>query len=130
MNLKSLLNFHLCVCAAIILAGCATQHVDWNTRIGTFTFDQAVTELGPPDKQAKLSSGQTVADNFSPLGVGLILLLIVLLIVSPTARFIFFQIVLNILANSGSSSSRGGSGGGGFSGGGGSSGGGGASGSW
>ncbi len=70
MNLKSLLNFHLCVCAAIILAGCATQHVDWNTRIGTFTFDQAVTELGPPDKQAKLSSGQTVAEWISRYNTG------------------------------------------------------------
>ena len=58
----------------------------------------------------------------------------ILLIVSPTFRWLFFNVVLNVLASSGSS--RGGyaggsySGGGGFSGGGGSSGGGGASGSW
>src|SRR6476659_1149423 len=58
----------------------------------------------------------------------------ILFIVSPTFRWLFFNIVLNVLASSGSS--RGGysggsySGGGGFSGGGGSSGGGGASGSW
>jgi len=56
------------------------------------------------------------------------------ILVSPTFRWLFFNIVLNVLASSGSS--RGGysggsySGGGGFSGGGGSSGGGGASGSW
>ena len=60
----------------------------------------------------------------------------ILLIVSPTFRWLFFNVVLNVLASSGSS--RGGysgggysgGGGGGFSGGGGSSGGGGASGSW
>lgn len=62
----------------------------------------------------------------------------ILLIVSPTFRWLFFNIVLNVLASSGSSGggysggsySGGGGGGGGFSGGGGSSGGGGASGSW
>ena len=63
----------------------------------------------------------------------------VLLIVSPTFRWLFFNVVLNVLASSGSSSGGysgggysggGSSGGGGFSGGGGSSGGGGASGSW
>jgi uncharacterized protein len=63
----------------------------------------------------------------------------ILLIVSPTFRWLFFNVVLNVLASSGSSrggysggsySGGGYSGGGGFSGGGGSSGGGGASGSW
>ena len=50
------------VLAAALLAGCATtKPIDWNGRIGTYTFDQAVTELGPPDKQAKLSDGKTVA---------------------------------------------------------------------
>ena len=48
--------------AVTLLAGCATtKPIDWNSRIGTYTFDQAVTELGPPDKQAKLSDGKTIA---------------------------------------------------------------------
>jgi hypothetical protein len=47
----------------LLLPGCkSTPKVDWNTRIGTYTFDQAVTELGPPDKSAKLSDGKTVAE--------------------------------------------------------------------
>src|SRR5262249_39371559 len=59
----------------------------------------------------------------------------ILLIVSPTFRWLFFNVVLSVLASSGSSGgsySGGGysGGGGGFSGGGGSSGGGGASGGW
>jgi len=60
----------------------------------------------------------------------------ILLIVSPTFRWLLFNVVLNVLASSGSSGGRysgggySGGGGGGFSGGGGSSGGGGASGSW
>ena len=36
--------------------------MDWNSRIGNYTYDQAVTELGPPDKMAQLSDGKTVAD--------------------------------------------------------------------
>ena len=55
-------NLVMCLAAAILLAGCATQRVDWNSRIGHYTFDQAVAELGPPDKQAKLSDGRTVTE--------------------------------------------------------------------
>ncbi|HEY2328214.1 MAG TPA: hypothetical protein VGI63_00175 [Verrucomicrobiae bacterium] len=51
--------------AALIFAGCATHGVDWNARVGTFTYDQAVVELGPPDKTAKLTDGQNVAEWIS-----------------------------------------------------------------
>ncbi len=48
---------------AAFIVGCqTTKPVNWNSRIGNYTFDQAVTELGPPDKQAKLSDGKTVAE--------------------------------------------------------------------
>jgi len=47
----------------LTFAGCkSTPKVDWNSRVGNFTFDQAVTELGPPDKATKLTDGSTVAD--------------------------------------------------------------------
>ncbi|HMK78327.1 MAG TPA: TPM domain-containing protein [Xanthobacteraceae bacterium] len=69
-------------------------------------------------------------ENTDPVGWVLVLggiVLVILLIVSPGFRWLFFNILVNIALSSGSRSS---SGGGGFSGGGGSSGGGGASGSW
>ena len=45
------------------LAGCATTpKVDWTARMGEYTYDQAVTELGPPTKQTKLADGKTVAE--------------------------------------------------------------------
>lgn len=50
--------------AAVVLAaaaGCATK-IDWNSRVGLYTYDQAVTEMGPPDKSAKLTDGSTVAE--------------------------------------------------------------------
>src|ERR1700743_1669516 len=59
-NLK--LGAMLAALLLVVVAGCATARVDWNARIGTFTFAQAVSELGPPDKQAKLSDGDTVAE--------------------------------------------------------------------
>jgi hypothetical protein len=48
---------------SLLFVGCqSTPPVDWNSRIGNYTYDQAVTDLGPPDKIAKLSDGKTVAD--------------------------------------------------------------------
>jgi hypothetical protein len=47
----------------LFFVGCkSTPKVNWDSRIGTYTYDQAVAELGPPDKVAKLSDGQTVAE--------------------------------------------------------------------
>ena len=48
--------------AALVLAGCVTPKIDWSARVGNYTYDQAVTELGPPDKSAKLTDGTVVAD--------------------------------------------------------------------
>ena len=45
-----------------LLAGCIIRGIDWNSRVGHYTYDQAVGEFGPPDKQARLSDGRTVAD--------------------------------------------------------------------
>jgi hypothetical protein len=53
------------VCVAglvLLLAGCATERVDWAARVGHYTYDQAIAELGPPNKSAKLTDGTQVAD--------------------------------------------------------------------
>ena len=52
----------LLTAAVFLMTGCATQKIDWNARIGNHSFDQAVVELGPPDKQAKLEDGTIVAE--------------------------------------------------------------------
>jgi len=45
--------------ALALLAGCSTTPpVDWNSRIGTYTYNQAVAEMGRPDRQASLSDGK------------------------------------------------------------------------
>ena len=46
----------------VFLTGCAGTKIDWNSRVGIYTYDQAVTELGPPDKSAKLTDGTAVAE--------------------------------------------------------------------
>ena len=56
--LRSMTGF----CLALWLVGCATQRVDWQARVGHYTHDQAVIELGPPDKEAKLADGTVVAE--------------------------------------------------------------------
>jgi len=45
----------------LLLAGCATT-VDWPSRVGTYTYDEAVKELGPPDKSATTTDGILVAE--------------------------------------------------------------------
>jgi hypothetical protein len=47
----------------VVVAGCATKpRADWNSRVGTYTYDDAVKEMGPPDKSAKLTDGTLVAE--------------------------------------------------------------------
>ncbi len=56
---------HFWCLLALLLAGCAsTPKADWNSRVGSYPYDQAVAEMGPPDKSAKLSDGSTVAEWF------------------------------------------------------------------
>ncbi len=51
-----------CLGLVVWVAGCATGRVDWNARVGHYTYDQAVTEMGPPDSHARLSDGVIVAE--------------------------------------------------------------------
>jgi len=55
-------------CAALLLAGCATPGIDWASRAGHYTYDQAVMEFGPPDRVAKLSNGSAVAEWLTQAG--------------------------------------------------------------
>lgn len=48
--------------AVLLLAGCATTRIDWNSRIGQYSYDDAVMELGVPDRQATLSDGSIVGE--------------------------------------------------------------------
>ena len=48
---------------SLVLAGCATRpkvdpHIDWNQRIGSYKYDQAVVELGKPDVVGESSEGK------------------------------------------------------------------------
>jgi hypothetical protein len=48
--------------SAISFFGCASSKVAWAGRVGNYTFDQAVQELGPPERSAKLADGRTVSE--------------------------------------------------------------------
>jgi len=49
------------VLAVAFITGCkTTPQVDWNSRVGSYTYNQALAELGSPEKQTKLSDGRTV----------------------------------------------------------------------
>jgi hypothetical protein len=43
--------------------GCSTNsRTDWNSRIGNYTYAQAIQELGPPDTATKLTDQSIVAE--------------------------------------------------------------------
>lgn len=49
----------------VVYTGCASKpQADWNQRIGIFTFDEAVQELGPPAASTRLQDGTMVAEWF------------------------------------------------------------------
>ncbi len=53
------------IAAALLGVSCAsTPKVDWNARIGSYTYDDAVKELGPPASFATLTDGGAVAEWF------------------------------------------------------------------
>ena len=62
MNKRLMLRSFWFALLVAVIAGCATTHVDWNARIGHYTFDDAVREMGLPDRHGKLSTGQLVAE--------------------------------------------------------------------
>ena len=53
------MRFMLVLIALGTLSSCAG--VDWDARIGSYTYDDAVREYGPPDSEAKLDDGTTIA---------------------------------------------------------------------
>ena len=69
MTNKSAVKF-LWLAFALLIAGCATYETAWDHRVGAFTYNQAVNELGPPDQRATLADGQTEADWISRYSTG------------------------------------------------------------
>jgi hypothetical protein len=47
---------------SILGVGCETcGKADWKSRVGHYSWDQAIEELGPPESEAKTSDGSRVA---------------------------------------------------------------------
>ena len=54
----------------LVGAGCQTmQQVDWEGRIGQFTYEQAVAELGQPTGETKLPGGMRRAEWITNTGI-------------------------------------------------------------
>ena len=46
----------------VVGVGCETYgKADWKARVGQYSWDQAIEELGPPESEAKTSDGSRVA---------------------------------------------------------------------
>jgi hypothetical protein len=55
-------------CVLLVAAGCATNKIDWQSRIGNYTYDQAILEMGPPENIAQLTDGTRVGDWLTSRG--------------------------------------------------------------
>lgn len=70
------LKLSLLLTCLVVLIGCASsKRVNWEARVGNYTYDQVITELGPPDKQTTLSDGRIIADwvtrrSHNSVGIG------------------------------------------------------------
>src|ERR1035438_3068094 len=72
MNLAVKFSLPVILALAIaLLTGCATPPpVDWASRVGHYSYNQAVSEFGLPNRQAKLSDGKVVSKWFFQPPVG------------------------------------------------------------
>ncbi|HEY1788435.1 MAG TPA: hypothetical protein VGJ73_09785 [Verrucomicrobiae bacterium] len=52
---------------ALMLTGCVTP-IDWNARIGVYTYNQAVEDYGPPISLTTLKDGSNVGDWMTQRG--------------------------------------------------------------
>lgn len=55
------------VLAALLIAGCVTP-IDWNARVGVYSYNQAVMDFGSPLAMTRLNDGSTVADWMTERG--------------------------------------------------------------
>jgi hypothetical protein len=63
--MKTLRMARLTLVATVCLMlglGCASTRIDWDARVGNYHYDDAIRELGPPDRHATLTDGSLVAD--------------------------------------------------------------------
>lgn len=59
---RGVLPHVLAIVVAFLLVGCATAKINWAERVGHYHYDQAILDMGPPDRSAKLTDGSTVAE--------------------------------------------------------------------
>lgn len=69
-SVRTVFSWVICLgLLAFLGTGCASRRLDWQARVGTYSYDDAVREMGPPDKSAKLTDGSMVADWMTSRGM-------------------------------------------------------------
>jgi hypothetical protein len=58
-----------CVFLLVLAAtGCSSSKINWAERVGSYTYDQAVLDYGPPDRSATLTDKTVVAEWLTARG--------------------------------------------------------------
>jgi hypothetical protein len=64
--MRSLYHGFLAALVGLLIAGCAsTPKIDWQSQVGSATYDSVVKELGPPDKESRLTDGTLISEWIS-----------------------------------------------------------------
>jgi hypothetical protein len=59
--MKAMISAFGIVLAVLVLAGCVTP-INWQARVGIYTYENSVMDYGPPDKATTLKDGTMVAE--------------------------------------------------------------------
>ncbi len=59
VNFRTLRMIILCLvlCFVLLFLGCGGTTIDWNSRVGTYTLQQAIQDYGEPSGKQVLSDG-------------------------------------------------------------------------
>jgi hypothetical protein len=60
----------LLLVVAGLLCGCSTAAINWDNRVGVYSWQDALTELGSPDRVADLEGGVKAAEWITPRTTG------------------------------------------------------------
>lgn len=71
MNTRRTILFSTLTALVVLFSACASNKINWDTRVGNYTYDQAVEEFGPPDKMAMLSDNAKVAEWYTGRSSGM-----------------------------------------------------------
>jgi hypothetical protein len=65
MRTRWIISAPILATLVLFFTACASNKINWESRVGNYTYDQAIAEIGPPDKMAMLSDQSKIAEWYT-----------------------------------------------------------------